>query len=344
MLRSLHGAIERRLAGTEGYGSLFRSPGVGAGADAEVITRPIIGHDEIEDFARRVVDLSSEAVFALRARARRVADEIGRAAVHPAVVGAEAVGSVAMGSALRAIKAIDIAVYLRPEAAPESGTALRRWTAAILERADLAADVDASTGGLYLKPRSGGPPVELIPVLVDAHRPGCGRVYLRAAEEPLETSLRAHVQFFRRLNRSHGGHYGRMVRLVRWWAQAVGTDEKLRCDPLLAALMCARVAEDEAGMADYPWALARVFGLMARWRVQAGAEQQTPGESPGPVALLDPANPGNDIVSSYAESELTALSAAAEDALDAVTEAYYATSRRGALRFWRYLLGRSFGL
>ncbi len=62
----------------------------------------------------------------------------------------------------------------------------------------------------------------------------------------------------------------------------------------------------------------------------------------GIIKVIDPVNPTNNIAAKYTEAERVKIIAAATDALDALTEARFATTKQRALDMWKVVFGPSF--
>ena len=59
--------------------------------------------------------------------------------------------------------------------------------------------------------------------------------------------------------------------------------------------------------------------------------------------VFDPVNEINNVAAVYDESHRQAIVAAAEEALEAISEARFATTRGRAIECWQDVLGASFG-
>jgi tRNA nucleotidyltransferase (CCA-adding enzyme) len=70
---------------------------------------------------------------------------------------------------------------------------------------------------------------------------------------------------------------------------------------------------------------------------------QTPTKLPtAPLVIVDPVNGENNVAALYSAAQRNAIVAAAHEALDAVQEAQYATTKGRAVEGWQVLLGPLF--
>ena len=114
-------------------------------------------------------------------------------------------------------------------------------------------------------------------------------------------------------------------------------------------LLWARLAVTGTPLSDYPKALEYFFtyiiktGLKQRvFFTDHYAASRLPASSTGVIEIFDPVNPDNNIAKNYAETDRQAIVTAARDALDAIVDARYATTKGEAVECWQDILGRGF--
>jgi hypothetical protein len=67
-----------------------------------------------------------------------------------------------------------------------------------------------------------------------------------------------------------------------------------------------------------------------------------PKERKHVIEIFDPVNPENNVASMYNESSRLKIVSAAHDAMDAIHEAKFATTKTRAVDLWQQVLGSSF--
>jgi hypothetical protein len=67
-----------------------------------------------------------------------------------------------------------------------------------------------------------------------------------------------------------------------------------------------------------------------------------PARGDAPIEILDPVNPDNNIAKRYSDTDRLRVVAAAEEALDALTEARYAATKAQAVECWQVVIGTGF--
>ena len=114
-------------------------------------------------------------------------------------------------------------------------------------------------------------------------------------------------------------------------------------------LLWARLAATGALLTDYPSALEDFFtyivksGLKERvFFTEHYAAASLPTSNTGVIEIFDPVNPDNNIAKNYGEADRQAIVKAAHEALDAIGEAKYVTTKTEAVECWQDILGRGF--
>ena len=67
-----------------------------------------------------------------------------------------------------------------------------------------------------------------------------------------------------------------------------------------------------------------------------------PTGNTGVIEIFDPVNPANNVAKNYTEADRQAIVNAAHEALDALGEAKYATTKAEAVECWQDIVGKGF--
>ena len=141
-----------------------------------------------------------------------------------------------------------------------------------------------------------------------------------------------------------------MVRLVKWWAnQRKAENSAFKCKSFLQELLIAHLADCGTELKDYPQALEGFFTYV----VKTGLEDRVaftdyypssslPRATRDAIEVFDPVNAENNVTDKYMWADREALVEAAEEAADAIREAFYATTKGRAVESWQTILGPSF--
>jgi tRNA nucleotidyltransferase (CCA-adding enzyme) len=156
-----------------------------------------------------------------------------------------------------------------------------------------------------------------------------------------------HLKFIRTRKDAQPLHFAQTVRLLKWWVrQLKQQDEDFRFKSFMIELLSAHVADDGQSFADYPGAIEAVLAYIVRTGLEEPitfADFNEPAATPtAPVVIIDPVNPDNNVAASYTSAQRDAIISAAHEALDAVQEAQYATTKARAVECWQTLLGPLF--
>ena len=316
-----------------------------------------VDHHAVRRFAEERVNLRQADVSEFRAQVRRLREKMAKFIEEHPGVGLDRMilsGSLAKGTALKSLNDIDVALHVTSPEAPEGEAELLDWLVGKLREAyPQMDDSQFSLGNHCVKIsfRGSGLDVDVVPIYeVEDDSLGRGYLYARSTGERVLTSIPLHLKFVRKRKEQAGKHYAQMIRLVKWWArQRKAADANFRCKSFLLEMLMARQLDAGADLTNYPDALEEFFTYV----VTSGLKGQVfftdyipaadiPARGPAPVEVLDPVNVDNSIVSDYSEMERSALVDAAEEALDAVSEARYATTKGRSVACWRDIFGPSF--
>jgi len=114
-------------------------------------------------------------------------------------------------------------------------------------------------------------------------------------------------------------------------------------------LIVAHLADSGIDLSDYPNALEGVFAYIVKSQLKTRisftdyyAASALPAASGKPIEVFDPVNPTNNVAAIYDDAQRKKIVSAAQDALEAITEARFATTRGRAIECWQDVLGSSF--
>jgi len=318
-------------------------------------TVPLIGHAEVAAFADTNVNLPYEYVVEYRARVNSLRDALeAKIAADPAYALVRAVnaGSLAKGTALRTTSDFDLAVYLRPDRIPQDPRQLSSWLVDRLKEARPQLNdsqfqpLDHCVSIEYKDGRT----VDVVPILDAGDGSGDGDLIQKDTGERVATNIRNHIDFVRRRKARLPVHYRQVIRLVKWWAEQLKSDESsFRLKSYLGELICAHLFDKGGDLTNYPNALAQVFAYIKKSGLAEPIifedyykRSAVPSSAYGRMTVIDAVNPKNNIVSDYSESNRAAVENAASAALDAIVYAEYTPHKAEAIAAWREVLGGQF--
>jgi hypothetical protein len=319
---------------------------------------PIVKHDDLVAFADKRVDLRRDDLSDYRKQVNRLREKLEEYIdSHPdyALVKMLHAGSVAKSTALRTINDMDVAVYVKKSEAPSTEANLLTWLADRLHEAYPNLDSDQfviQQHCVTVSFRGSGLDVDVVAVLYEGDDDDRGWLITKNFGERVLTSVSLHLRFIRSRRKTHGPAFTQFIRIVKWWVrQRKLSNESFRFKSFLVELICARLVDDgELDLTDYPKALEQFFAYVAKTGLReriAFADycdpKSLPPASTDAIEAFDPVNPENNVAKRYSIADREAIVAAAQDALDALTEAHYATTQGRAYDCWRDVLGPSFG-
>lgn len=315
-----------------------------------------IQHSHLASFADARVNLKRDDVREYRAQVNRLRDRLAEyIRDHPDydLVKMLHSGSVMKGTALKLINDMDVAVYIKPSDETTDERRLLSWLADRLHEVYPTLDPDQFTPRdhcVTISFRGSGLDVDVAPVIYEGEPDDRGYLIVKDSGERVLTSIPLHLAFIRSRKDAQPDHFSQTVRLVKWWAhQRKSEDEAFRLKSFMIELLCAHLADGGLEMSDYPLALQRIFayivssGLKRRiWFEDYYDAGSLPSTSNAVIEIFDPVNPKNNVAAKYSDADRQRIVDAARDALDALTEARYATTQGRAVTMWQVVLGASF--
>lgn len=315
-----------------------------------------ITHADIADFAAESVNLSREDAEEFRQQVRRLREKLDKyASDHPdyGLIKTLLSGSLAKGTALKTINDIDVAFYVKAEKAPSAEPALLNWLAERLREAypQMKPDqIKPNNHSVCIKYAVSGLSVDVVPVQYKGDADDCGYLFAVTGGKPVLTSIPLHLAFIRKRKAQQKDHFAQVVRLVKWWVRfQKSKDEKFRMKSFLVEMIVAHLADSGVSMADYTIALEKVFGYVVKSRLKSRISfadyypaSKLPGPTGKPMEIFDPVNETNNVGVDYSDSDRQKIVSAAQEALEAISEARYATTHGRAIECWQDVLGPSF--
>lgn len=263
-------------------------------------------------------------------------------------------GSVAKGTALRSVNDLDVAVYVKAAAAPDHDPDLVRWLADRLAEANPLMDRDQFEENdhcVTVNFRGSGLNVDVVPVLYEGEPDDRGYLVRKYTRERVLTSIPLHLEFIRSRKKKYGRDFAQLIRLSKWWKRTVVSgDADFRFKSFMIELLWAHLADGGLVLTDYPTSLERFFTCMVRTELTQQvaftdyiAADDIPARSAAAIEVLDPVAPDNNVAGHYDDRDRVRIVDAAQDALSALGEARFATTKGHAVDCWQSVLGPSFG-
>lgn len=317
---------------------------------------PHVSHADIAAFAADTVNLRREDAEDYRDQVNRLRDKLERFMQdHPnyGFIKSLLAGSLAKGTALKTLNDIDVALYVQADKVPGYRVDLLNWLADRLREAYpqmSPSQIVIKTHCVTLTYSVSGLNVDIVPVQYKGDPDDRGYLFSFDGGEPLLTSIPLHLAFIRKRKDAQPDHYAQVIRLVKWWVrQQVQKDETFKFRSFLSEMIVAHLADSGVDMSDYPTALEKVFAYIVKSQLKKRIAftdyypaSKLPGPTGTPIEVFDPVNETNNIGKSYSEWDRRRIVEAAEEALDALSEARFATTRGRAVARWQEVLGPSF--
>jgi tRNA nucleotidyltransferase (CCA-adding enzyme) len=317
-----------------------------------------VQHADVKSFAENKVNLKQEDAEEYRGQVRRLREKLGKFIdEHPDVglVKMLLSGSLAKSTALKTLNDIDVAIYVDAGKAPQAESDLLDWLAEKLRKAyPQMAPSQISPGNhcVRISFSGSGLDVDVVPVYYEGDENDKGYLYSRDTGERVLTSIPMHVGFVKTRADRFPTHYRQLIRLAKWWSryQKQGNDG-FRCKSFLTEMLMAHVVDTEAGVtpSDYPSALEKYFAYIVKSQLKSQIsftdyykKSAVPSRGSAPIEIIDPVNVDNNVARDYSEQDRRTLVDAAEEALDRISEARFATTKGRAEECWQDVLGPTF--
>jgi tRNA nucleotidyltransferase (CCA-adding enzyme) len=316
-----------------------------------------IGHSEIAAFANASVNLKREDAEEFREQVRRLREKLDKyASDHPdyGLIKTLLSGSLAKGTSLKALNDIDVAFYVKAEKTPKAEPDLLEWLAKRLHEAypQMKPDqIKPNNHSVSIKYAVSGLNVDVVPVQYKGDPDDRGYLFTFDGGDPVLTSIPLHLAFIRKRKAKQKTHFAQAIRLVKWWVRLQKSkDDAFRLKSFIAELIIAHLADGGVNMADYTIALEKVFTYIVKSRLKSRISfadyypaSRLPGPTGRPMEIFDPVNETNNAAAIYDDTHRQKIVSAAQDSLEAISEARFATTRGRAVAWWQHVLGPSFG-
>jgi tRNA nucleotidyltransferase (CCA-adding enzyme) len=313
-------------------------------------------HENIASYAVNRINLPSDEAKRHRTQVNGLRDRLsGKIAADPqyGLVKSLHAGSVAKGTALRTVNDLDLAVYVKATEAPSEDSELVSWLAGRLYDAttNMGRDqFEEQTHCVTVHYRGTGLDVDVVPVLYEGERDDIGYLIKKGSGDRVKTSTRLHLDFIATRRKAYGSEFLELIRLTKWWKrQVVRENPDFKFKSFMIELIWCHLADGGIECGDYAKALEAFFS----WIVKSGLEERItftdytpvrtlPGRSSAPIEVLDPVNPENNIAARYDVVGRDQIVVAAQSAIDALTDARFATTKGRAVDDWQTILGPTF--
>lgn len=316
-----------------------------------------VQHEVLADFAEAEVNLPQDRVSEYREQGKRLRERLERhIADNPdyALVKMLNSGSVAKGTALSTIGDMDLAVYVKKAEAPTGDDELVYWMRDRLREAYSQLEDDQFQPQqhcvtLIFKTASYAD-VDVVPVLYEGEPDNVGVLIEQGTGRRVETSVSRHLEFVRARKGKSPSDFAQVVRLLKWWAgEQKERDPNLRFKSFMIELICAHLADNGQDFSDYPAAMEAFFAYVVNTGLSERIsfdDNYPASDLPRPdgaeIEIFDPVNPENNVAASYTRENRDKIVIVATDALEAIADASYATTKARAVEDWQVVLGPSF--
>ncbi len=315
-----------------------------------------ISHADIAAFADDSVNLKREDAKEYREQVGRLRDKLDKyAADHPdyGLIKTLLSGSLAKGTALKTLNDIDVAFYVKADKTPKAEPELLEWLAKRLREAypQMKPDqIKPNRHSVCIKFAVSGLNVDVVPVQYKGDPDDRGYLFAVDGGEPVLTSIPLHLTFIRKRKDAQKTHFAQVIRLVKWWVRLQKSkDDTFRLKSFMVEMIVAHLADSGVSMSDYSVALEKVFSYIVKSRLKTRISftdyypaSKLPGPTGKPMEVFDPVNETNNVAAIYDDTHRQKIVTAAQEALEAISEARFATTRGRAIECWQDVLGPSF--
>ncbi len=315
-----------------------------------------ITQSNIVQFAEDKVNLKRERAQQYREQVANLRNHLDRYITEHTDMGLVKMllsGSLAKGTALRTINDVDVAVYVKGEAAPSELGELLNWLVEKLRKTywQIAPEKIRIEGPAVVISFSGtGIDVDIVPIYYLGDPEWRGYLWDRFTSERILTSIPQHLDFIRRRKEKQPTHFVQTIRLLKWWArQREREDSALSIRSFMIELLMAKLADTGKEFSDYHVGLEHFFLYVQKTGLKERVSfsdfypaSKLSKAQVGVVEVFDPVNPENNLTSDMSESTRRTLVDLSEKALDALSYAKTCQTKGTALECWQEIMGASF--
>ncbi len=321
------------------------------------LSAPVIAHADISAFAADVINLSRDDAEDYREQVRLLREKLDKYACdHPTygLVKTRLSGSLAKGTSLKTLNDIDVAFYVQAEKSPGTEADLLTWLAHQLREAypQMKADqISANDHSVCIKYAVSSLSVDVVPVLlIDNDPDDRGYLFAGAGGERVHTSIPLHLKFVRNRKAKQPQDFAQIIRLVKWWVrQQRLKDSSFKLKSFMTEMIVAHLADSGVSFADYTTGLEKVFTYIVKSQLKTRISftdyypaSKLPKPTGKAIEIFDPVNENNNVAGIYDDDHRQKIVDAAQDALEAISEARFATTKGRAVELWQEVLGSSF--
>jgi Second Messenger Oligonucleotide or Dinucleotide Synthetase domain len=190
-----------------------------------------ISQGDIGTFAEDKVNLRREHAQRYREQVNNLCEHLDRyIREHPDIglVKMLLSGSLAKGDALRTIKDVDVALYVKGESAPNELDQLLNWLVERIRKTypQISPENIRIDGPAIVISFSGtGIDVDIVPVYYLGDPNWRGYLWDRRTREKILTSIPQHLDFIRARKGKQPTHFAQTIRLAKWWARQRGKED-----------------------------------------------------------------------------------------------------------------------
>jgi tRNA nucleotidyltransferase (CCA-adding enzyme) len=242
---------------------------------------------------------------------------------------------------------------VKAEKTPKAEPELLEWLAQRLREAypQMKPDqIKPNTHSVCIKFAVSGLNVDVVPVQYKGDPDDRGYLFAFDGGEPVLTSIPLHLAFTRKRKAQQKMHFAQVIRLMKWWVRLQKVnDAEFRLKSFMTEMIVAHLVDSGVSMADYPIALEKVFGYIVKSRLKTRISftdyypaSKLPAPTGKPMEIFDPVNETNNVAAIYHDTHRQKIVGAAQEALEAISEARFATTRGRAIECWQDVLGPSF--
>lgn len=317
---------------------------------------PPIASVEVKTFAETKVNLPKDEADARRKKVNDEREHLKKwTKEHPdcGIVKTYLSGSLAKGTALKTSSDVDVALYVKYDGERKVDRQFLNWIATRLRQAypQMGADqIEPTEFAVKVTYKNAGVEVDFVPVFYEGDPDDKGWLVSKRTGQLLMTSVPLHLEFIRKRKKQHPEHFAQVVRLLKYWAgRRKDADDSFRFKSFMIELICAHLADNGTKFNDYPEALVAFFNYILDTQLKERIafrdcypSSKLPKAKTGVIEIFDPVNPENNVADQYTERNRALIVEAAQEALDALNEAYTAATKGHALENWQRVFGPTF--
>lgn len=316
-----------------------------------------VTHNDLVSFAGEKVNIPRDYLTEYRAQVKRLTDKIDALIEeHPDYNLAKVFesGSVPKGTALKTLNDMDVAIYVKKTEENPDEEKLLIWLMDLLKEAyKNVLNPDQFSKGTHcvrISFRGSGLDVDISPVIYDGDLKNKGYLINKDTGDRVLTSIPLHLAFIRKRKKSQPRHFRQVIRLLKWWnREKKKGDSDFKFKSFMIELICSHLLDNGCDMSDYPKAMEEFFLYIVKTGLKdriCFSDNYSISELPETrnhtIEIFDPVNPANNVACMYDENSRLKIIEAAHDALDAIHEAHYATTKSRAVDLWQQILGSTF--